>query len=562
MQNYFRLLVLLVLSGFTPNLSSAQTTILDQTLLTAQSFNTFTAFSVTGSQNWSHSTTYGAMCNGYAGGQSFENEDWLISSAMNLYQTDNVKLTFNHTRGNAGVLNVGVAEGWYKVFATANYTGDPATTTWVELTGLNQTVPTAWQYVASGQLVLPDAAKSENSRIAFRYKSSATQSATWEIKNVKVVGQPQATNPNAGVFKITNWNTEWLGCTSFGPTNESQQIANVAAAMLSMNSDIYCIQEVSNSAANPSIATLVSLLGSDEWEGKIVPTTTGDCDQRQGIIYKKSKVQFVSATQLSSGSPSQGNSYNYNWSGGRYPALYTVNLISGTTLVPVSIVNIHAKAEDGNAASYTRRLGASQALKMILDGTSYNSKNLILIGDFNDYLIGTTSDACACTLSPYKNFVDDEVNYNSITKNMVDVNQTWGTHPIIENIIISNELSTNYVSSSTAQEAAIVQNISNYYNTTSNHLPVSATFQFSVLGTPEYTYTQKSLLSIYPNPVKEELQFDTAGLEDNATAQIFDLTGRQMSCRQIDVNTVSVTSLPTGIYILKVGNRSGKFVKE
>jgi hypothetical protein len=199
---------------------------------------------------------------------------------------------------------------------------------------------------------------------------------------------------------------------------------------------------------------------------------------------------------------------------------------------------------------------------MILDGTSYNSKNLILIGDFNDYLIGTTSDACACTLSPYKNFVDDEVNYNSITKNMVDVNQTWGTHPIIENIIISNELSTNYVSSSTAQEAAIVQNISNYYNTTSNHLPVSATFQFSVLGTPEYTYTQKSLLSIYPNPVKEELQFDMAGLEDNAIAQIFDLTGRQMSCRQIDVNTVSVTSLPTGIYILKVGNRSGKFVKE
>jgi hypothetical protein len=44
--------------------------------------------------------------------------------------------------------------------------------------------------------------------------------------------------------------------------------------------------------------------------------------------------------------------------------------------IPVSLVNIHAKAEDGNASSYTRRLGAFARLKAILDGAAYNTKNL------------------------------------------------------------------------------------------------------------------------------------------------------------------------------------------
>ena len=557
MQNYIKSILLVILSGFGANLLAAQTTILDQTLLTAASFNTFTTFSVTGSQSWYSSSTYGAVCSGYVAGQNFDNEDWLISPAINLYQVDNVKLTFKHTRGNAAVLNVGVVEGFFKVFATANFTGDPASTQWVELEGLNQVIPTTWQFVSSGELVIPGAAKSENSRIAFRYISSAIGSPTWEIKNVKVTGEPQETNPNAGVIKITNWNTEWLGCTQFGPTDENLQVNNVVAGMLSMNSDIYCIQEVSNSVANPTISALVSLLGSDQWEGNIVPSTTGDCDQRQGIIYKKSKVQFVSATQLSSGVAAQGNSYYYNCASGRYPALYNVNFIAGTTVIPLSLVNIHAKAEDGIAMSYTRRLGASEALKTILDGANYNTKNLIFIGDFNDYLIGTTSNTCGCTNSPYKNFIDDGSNYTGITKDI-----TWGTSPIIEHTIISNELVGNYIPNSVAQELSVPQNISNYFNTTSNHLPISASFQFSVLNNPEFSYTERSSWVIYPNPVKETLHFEAIGFLSNSDAVLYDLTGREMHYERINENTISVSTLPIGMYIIKLGNQFARFVKE
>ncbi|MGK4568355.1 hypothetical protein [Flavobacterium sp. 3HN19-14] len=127
-------------------------------MLTADSFNAFTNVNVTGTQTWHSNSTYGAICSGYQGGQNFDNEDWLISPAMNLIQTDNVKLTFSHTRGSANVMNVGVTEGWYKVYATTNYSGDPATTAWIELNGLDQNVPAAWQFIPSGDLIIPDGA--------------------------------------------------------------------------------------------------------------------------------------------------------------------------------------------------------------------------------------------------------------------------------------------------------------------------------------------------------------------------------------------------------------------
>ena len=556
MKKHIRLTLVVILSAFGANQLDAQITILDQSLLTQASFNTFTPVNVIGTQDWYFSSSYGAVCSGYVSPQNNENEDWLISPTMNLALTNNTKLTFSHTRGSTPFVNVGVAQGWYKVYATANYNGDPATTTWIELTGVNQAINVGWQFVSSGELIIPEAAKSANSRIAFRYQSSASQSATWEIKNVRVTADA-AVNPDTSEFKITNWNTEWLGCTTSGPTDETLQLNNVASALLAMDSDIYCIQEVANLSTNPSIPALVALMGSDVWEGNIVYPNAVDCDQRQGIIYKKARVQYVYSTLLSSGSPAQGNSYFYNWSSGRYPARYDVNLVSGSNLVPMTIVNIHAKAEDGDAGSYTRRLGASEALKTILTGSTYNTKNLVLIGDYNDYLFGTSSIACGCTDSPFKNFMDDTANYTATTQYLNDAH--WN-RPLIENIMLSNELSANYFMNSTAQEIAAVQSISNYYNTTSDHLPVSARFQFSTLAAPSYAVPTS--FAIYPNPVTAELTFEGTSLEEDAAITIYDLMGRQMLFEKTTTHTVNVGTLPSGIYILKVGNRFGRFVKD
>lgn len=162
----------------------------NQTLTTQDSYNTFTSYNVLGEQEWYQNSShldYGAVMSGYANNTSYANEDWFISSAIDLSGSTNPILTFDHARGPAGSINVGVTEGYYTVWVTNDYnTGDdPTQVTWVELTGVNHGT-TAWAFVNSGNLVIPAEFKTATCRIAFRYLSIDGASATWEVKNVVV----------------------------------------------------------------------------------------------------------------------------------------------------------------------------------------------------------------------------------------------------------------------------------------------------------------------------------------------------------------------------------------
>ena len=162
----------------------------NQTLTTQDSYNTFTAYSVAGDQEWYQNSShldYGAVMSGYANNTSYANEDWFISPAIDLSGSTNPILTFDHARGPAGSINVGVTEGYYTVWVTNDYnTGDdPTQVTWVELTGVIHGT-TAWAFVNSGNLVIPAEFKTATCRIAFRYLSIDGASATWEVKNVVV----------------------------------------------------------------------------------------------------------------------------------------------------------------------------------------------------------------------------------------------------------------------------------------------------------------------------------------------------------------------------------------
>jgi len=185
-------------------------------------------------------------------------------------------------------------------------------------------------------------------------------------------------------FKITTWNVEWLSCSVNGHTNENLQMNNAAKVIKALNTDIVAMQEIGTSSSYATIDTLVKRLG-DEWAGSIVAWSADNCDQNQAIVYRKSKVQLVSASLMTNAGTS------YNWSSGRFPVLYNLNLITGANTIPVALINIHAKAT-GDESSYSRRKAASESLKALLDGSTYNSKNVILLGDYNDYLTGTQCD--------------------------------------------------------------------------------------------------------------------------------------------------------------------------
>jgi len=276
-------------------------------------------------------------------------------------------------------------------------------------------------------------------------------------------------------LKVTTLNTEWLSCPTNGPDDDGLQVNNIASVIKTMQPDIIVLQEVGTSSDYATIDTLLSKLG-EAWGGSINATYFDNCGQNLGIIYRKTKIQLVSSSVLSSGMSSQGNSYYYNWSSGRYPVSYNVNIVDGTTQIPLTVVNLHAKAMS-DESSYTRRKGASEGLKAMLDGTAYNTRRMVVIGDFNDYLTG--SQCYTCGDSPYKNFMDDTENYRGLTSGLMN---PYYSNPVIDNILISDELFDNYVSNSAFLEVSATNTISGYRYTTSDHTPISALFAFEVEG--------------------------------------------------------------------------------
>lgn len=149
------------------------------------SLGDFTAQSVTGAQVWSFSSSYGAVMSGYATGASHQNEDWLISPAMDLTGAGSAILKFSHAINKGTVANVTTN---HTVWISKNYTGGlPSTATWEQLTVPSYPPGNNWTFVGSGDVLIPASYFGQtNVRIAFKYLCSDSESASWEIKSVKV----------------------------------------------------------------------------------------------------------------------------------------------------------------------------------------------------------------------------------------------------------------------------------------------------------------------------------------------------------------------------------------
>ncbi|WP_312389514.1 DUF5689 domain-containing protein [Chryseobacterium sp.] len=145
----------------------------------------WTLVNVLGAQVWTTSnqgngTNYYAVMNGFVG-TSNANEDWLISKAVSLVGKTKAAVTFTTDVRYAG--NV------LQVYATDNYSGNPSTTTWTQLSPILDTNTSAFgDWVSSGNVDL-SAFLGKSVRIAFKYTSTTSAAATWEIDDFKIKAQ-------------------------------------------------------------------------------------------------------------------------------------------------------------------------------------------------------------------------------------------------------------------------------------------------------------------------------------------------------------------------------------
>lgn len=146
----------------------------------------FQAVSVTGAQLWFWSSYKGegfAKFSGYSNGNQ-NNEDWLISPAIDLTKRATAFLLFDNTHkyGTAyrKEMTLWVCNNWDGITT-------PDTLTW-EKKDFIQSTTQDYVFVSSGPVSLTQYARKTNVRFAFRYVSNTVESCpTWEIKNVRVL---------------------------------------------------------------------------------------------------------------------------------------------------------------------------------------------------------------------------------------------------------------------------------------------------------------------------------------------------------------------------------------
>lgn len=148
--------------------------------------NKWTPYSVVGAQVWYYNTfgnpSDSATMSGYSGGNQ-NNEDWLISKAIDMSGVSGAILKFQSVKRYAG--------NDIKLYMATNYNGgDPNTDgNWVELSANFDTNINSWSSWTDSGDVDVSAAAGGNLFIAFKYTSTTSASSTYEIDNVEVVAQ-------------------------------------------------------------------------------------------------------------------------------------------------------------------------------------------------------------------------------------------------------------------------------------------------------------------------------------------------------------------------------------
>jgi len=148
----------------------------------------WTPYNVSGDQEWEWSSIYGlppgcAVMNGYDGGAN-PNEDWLISPSYDFVMYDELGLTFDHARNFA--TNDGLS-----VLVSNDYDGtsDPSLNgTWHDLTSM-LTFPEqgSWNFYSAGNADF-SMYGGVDTYLAFRYISTDSDAATWEVDNALIYG--------------------------------------------------------------------------------------------------------------------------------------------------------------------------------------------------------------------------------------------------------------------------------------------------------------------------------------------------------------------------------------
>jgi Secretion system C-terminal sorting domain len=157
--------------------------------------------------------------------------------------------------------------------------------------------------------------------------------------------------------------------------------------------------------------------------------------------------------------------------------------------------------------------------------------------------------------SPYKNFMDDTANYAALTThNTCSFSSSSFPCSGIDHIILLKTATPQLIPNSVQVFLELKTAVSNYLNTTSDHVPV-----YGLFLRPTDTNTEiphENVASVYPNPFQETLNIQ----DFEGRFELLNLLGQTLYSGEGN-STLQTQQLASGIYILRLISEKGVMVK-
>jgi endonuclease/exonuclease/phosphatase family metal-dependent hydrolase len=344
---------------------------------------------------------------------------------------------------------------------------------------------------------------------------------------------------------ITTWNLEWFGWadSTRGPFNKTLQRQRIRTIMDTIKADIYALQEVLTDEALASLSDSI-VGGYRRFFATDVPS-----DQKMAYIYNPATI-----TPISTGLAVNGGAQA--WANGRFPFKMTFDVAGGKRMV---VFNIHGKATDSATAQtdYERRKADAETFHAYLRDF-YADSSVILLGDFNDRLIGTNIDS---TLpSCYSVFLNDTQGWKATTLPLEQegLSSYLGfNRSFIDHIMINRNLVPVYYR---AYLESPERYLTSYSSTVSDHRPVTLRlWSDGTTDVQDENTVAGPAVRVSPNPMSTYGMIEVVAEQGGTlNVDLYTASGEQINVVQetlapsIRVVVLPVERLSSGSYTLVV----------
>lgn len=306
---------------------------------------------------------------------------------------------------------------------------------------------------------------------------------------------------------VAQWNIEWFGDATNGPSNENTQLSNATQLIKGMNVDLMSLCEISDSLYWGKL--LASL---PNYKGVI---STWSQTQKTALLFKSDQFKLLYSKHIL-------NQYEADFASGRLPLEVGLERNTFGRIDTIYVWVIHLKANIGTTTqkseAYNKRYNASVYLKNYVNQSFRNKKGLIM-GDWNDDFDKSIFNS---NTSPFVNWRDDPAYLVPTYQLSLKGQRTTASYSdAIDHIAVTPELKSYWVKDSVQAFYANAY-IGSFSTNTSDHFPVFTRF-----------YDQVTSQSSVNKLNKAQFHFNGESWEGsenvlNQEVQVYSMFGKQI----------------------------------